>query len=114
MSIQLNPAPIRKLTSREMSQVLCGMLGGIASLDPDTQRQFPTALELALGTADPASDPVMAFQALCGGQAKATWQVALGATVVAFSTWCDRVELEIAVRWVSENLPRMFPTKLLN
>lgn len=113
LSIQLDPAPIRQLTSREMSQVLCGMLGGIAGLDPDTRCDFQGVLEQTLGIIGP-NDPALAFQALCGGSAKASWQVAIGSTVAAFANWCDRAELEMAVRWVTENLPRMFPEKLLN
>jgi hypothetical protein len=112
-SIQLDPTPIRQLTSREMSQVLCGMLGGIAGLDPDTRHDFQGVLEQTLGIIGPA-DPASAFQALCGGSANASWQVAIGATVAAFAGWCDRADIEIAVRWVSVNLPRIFPEKLLN
>lgn len=110
MPVILDPAPARPLTNREISNLLCAMLSGIADIEPSTTEEFPRVLELGqkLLDEDDVDASGTALKELCHGRYIATWRVAVGATIAGLKGWCGRTELETAILWVRENLPRMF------
>ena len=108
MPVTLSTAPVRPLTNREISKFLCAMLNGIAVIEPGVTAEFPEVIDLSMRLLELEHDGGDALRQLCKGQEKATWRVAVGATVSGLKHWCERVDIETALMWVRENLPRMF------
>lgn len=89
----LDPREARPLTSREISKVLCAIIGGVIIADPKVRPRVPAVL----GLAKTAPSSLM--------KAPATWEVALAATVSGFRGWCDPKDVDNALDWVDQNLP---------
>ncbi len=112
MTVRLDTREARPLTSREISKVLCAILQGVWILEPDATTEFAEVLDLSLRgilEVDAVRRLNKVELMIPGPNVKASWRTAVGATIGGFSTWCAQKDLETAVLWVSENLPRMFP-----
>jgi hypothetical protein len=109
--VTLAPTAARALTNREISMLLCGMLNGVAVIEPATTTEFREVVDLSRRLLD-GPEGGETLRRLCKGQEVASWRVAFGATVGCLMTWCERVDIETALLWVDENLDRMFRNHL--
>lgn len=112
MFIALDPSPVRPLTNREISKFLCAILNGIAVIEPRVAAEFPEVIDLSMRMLEPNDDAGEVLRQLCNGEERATWRLAIGATIGGLKDWCHRVDIETALLWVRENIPRMFKAEL--
>lgn len=96
---RLDPREARPLTSREISKVICAIIGGVVTVNPGVKPRVPTVLELARKET-PIASPLPS-----GAQFGVSWEVALMATVAGFRGWCDPKDVDTAIEWVDQNLP---------
>ncbi len=106
----LDPRDARPLTSREISKVLCGIIGGVAVFSPDTRHEMPLVLEVLRRGGSIENANLLASQLLTPGRRAATWAAALGATVISLRGWCDPRDVDTAISWVADNLSRVIPS----
>lgn len=104
MTVTLDPAPPRQLTSHELAKIFSGMLGGIAAADPPAREDFIGLLEFSLFKLqhDQPQLPVPP-------SSPSTWHVAMLSTVAGLSTWCRPTDLHTALLWLRHNVGSLFP-----
>jgi|SRR6185295_12623769 len=109
----LDPREARPLTSREISKVLCGIIGGVAVFNPDTRDEMPMVLEVLKrgGTIEHADAVASKLLAPDRKRPTTTWAAALGATVCSLRGWCAPADVETAISWVAENLSKVIPSE---
>jgi hypothetical protein len=91
----LDPRDARPLTSREISKVLCSIIGGVITIDPNARPRVPAVLELVRSSPKSLMEP----------SSPASWEVALAATVSGLRGWCAPKDVDTAIDWVDQNLP---------
>lgn len=110
----LDPRDARPLTSREISKVLCGIIGGVAVFNPDTRDEMPLVLEVLRrgGTLEQAEATSSKLLAPGKRRPTTTWAAALGATVWSLRGWCNPRDVDTAIAWVAENLSMVIPAQM--
>jgi len=103
MGATLDPAPVRPLTSREISKVLCSIIGGVVAFDPGSAALVPDILSAITAPAphDLRALNERATSINCRG---ASWAIALAATVSGLRGWCRPHDVDAALAWVAEHL----------
>jgi hypothetical protein len=101
----LDPREARPLTSREISKVLCSIIGGVVTADPDAHPRVPAVLELV------RKSPLELMRKPCS---PASWETALAATVAGFYGWCKQSDIHTAIHWVDQNFARIFAPPVEN
>ncbi len=103
----LDPRDARPLTSREISKVLCGIVGGIAN---DERMNHPSGHARIAGVLREVRDgqaDVTYLDAYASGVPRLgspTWASALVATIAGLRGWCKPHDVQTALVWISENI----------
>ncbi len=103
-TVTLDPNEARPLTNREISKVLCSIIGGVVTSYPDVKARVPDILQIAkAGTVLEFAERTAKY-----GIAETSWEVALIATVSGLRGWCNPEDVDSALEWVDHNLDRIF------
>lgn len=104
---ELDPREARPLTSREISKVLSGIIGGVIATSP-TQKHFVVEVVRSVIDRDPTritnivpvelQDDCRHFD-LCP-----SWACAFSATVSGLRGWCDPADVHTALAWIADHL----------
>jgi len=110
MGATLDPAPVRPLTSREISKVLCSIIGGAVAYDPWVAEFVPDVLS-AITAPAPHDLHALNLHVTCDLRS-ASWAIALAATVSGLRGWCRPGDVDTALAWVVEHLDTVLATTL--
>jgi hypothetical protein len=110
MPAELDPADVRPLTSREISKILCSIIGGVVAADARVKKRVPEVLRL-VRMQDGAHVLAIDDEArrACTPACDVSWEIALLATVSGLRTWCSPVDLEVAIEWTDANMAALYP-----
>ena len=107
----LDPRDARPLTSREISKVLCGIIGGVTAFSPSTTYAVPHVLEALR-----RGGSIQFVDAMAISEPESTsndpdppWAAALTATVYGLRGWCDPHDVETALAWTCQNIHLIAP-----
>lgn len=92
---KLDQRPARPLTSREISKIIGGMLGGIAKCGvpmDDVRRTLNAITSVMMGDSPVVSSPQ--------SHSDTSWAAALAGTIGGLASWCRKVEVLTALRWL--------------
>ena len=117
MPAQLDAAPPRPLTSREISKLLCAILHGVYTVDPTASADFDPLLATSAAIAEIDLNDVSRLMAQLDELAKSTtmpkakalWHAAITATVGGLTHWCALADIQTAIAWVREHAVQMYP-----
>ncbi len=110
---KLDPAPTRKLTSREISKVIGSALGGLVASQHNVLREGPVTasqirslleaclivLDVFVGGSEQSSDQGERFVSELMKSGCAEWATMLSALLVGFIDWCELQDVRTAIRW---------------
>jgi hypothetical protein len=109
MPAVLDTSDLRPLTSREISRILCGVVGCMAMHDDRVCATLPLVLEqIAQNSSNLETLDMLANRDAPAVGAVPTWASALGATVAGLMGWCKPTDVRTAVIWTRENLDTIF------
>jgi hypothetical protein len=100
----LDPRDARPLTSREISKVLCAIIGSVVTADPRTRERVPQVLGL---TKTPHTTAMLEVARAGVHPCPPSWELAFAATVSGFRGWCDPKDVDTAIEWVDCHLSQI-------
>ncbi len=109
VTTKLDPREARPLTSREISKVICGIIGGVVTYDQDARAVVPEVIKAVRANSPLREVNYLAQRSLPARRRGTSWACALSATVAGLRGWCDPKDVETALSWVAENLDRILP-----
>ncbi len=108
----LDPREARPLTSREISKVLSGIIGGVVAANPKARDHVAGVVDAVL-----RGDSTQMVESFVTGLRPGhvggniiplniypTWACAFSATVAGLKGWCNPTDVRTALHWVAENL----------
>ena len=109
MTVELDPLPVRALTSREIAKVLASIIGGVVAADHRARHRVAIVIAHVraryLGRGNPIEERNREFRQHRFVGADPCWEVALLATVAGLRGWCNPKDVATAIDWVDANLP---------
>lgn len=98
MTVRLDPRPARPLTSREISKIIGGALGGLLQEIPSAEvRDVMVAVRAVVEVGLDLGD---SYRSLPSSQ---VWAAGLGGVVGGLVQWCDRQAVMVAIDWLLEH-----------
>lgn len=110
--IVLDPREARPLTSREISKVLAGIIGGVVATNPRARPHVAGVVDAVIRSDSMAIVNRLALGGIHNAGALdicPTWACAFSATVAGLTGWCDPKDIRTALHWVAENLNLICP-----
>lgn len=109
MPHRLSALPERPLTSREITKVLTSIIGGVVVSEPSVHAIIPELLEHARGDTGEifVGDREIERKRHRLHQIP-SWEIAFMATISGLRGWCSPSDVDTALAWIEENLPRIY------
>lgn len=93
----------RPLTSREISKVLSGIIGGVVAVNPRAHEYVAIVVDAVIREEAAASVDRKAY-GIGGMSIVPTWACAFSATVTGMRGWCDPKDIRTALHWIAQNV----------
>ena len=95
MTVRLDPRPARPLTSREISKILGGAVGGLLQEIPATEvYDAMVAIRYVVANGLDSGDAIQSLPV------SRVWAAPLGGVVGGLVGWCDRSAVLVAIDWL--------------
>lgn len=109
MPVAIDPREARPLTSREISKVLAGIIGGVVSVSPSQRHFVYEVIRSAIVKESARSANVIPALSWSGEHTALldicpSWACAFSATVSGLRGWCDPADVQTALNWLAENI----------